>query len=109
MRKKDFGVRSCLRSVVSLEEAKSLSAYYSLMDCIHVSSPCSNGLRWCLSNLVDGRKDFRGDRFGMDAIDKIDVKPGHGRCKDQTVAVIGALWETDGEYPLELCQMVSYE
>jgi hypothetical protein len=43
----------------------------------------------------------------VDAINKLDTDSGHGGSKNQTITMVGPLWEVDGKDLLELRGIVS--
>lgn len=51
---------------------------------------------------LSGREGLVCDGGAMDCVDEGDVDVREGACKDQGVAVVGPLWEIDGEDLLEL-------
>jgi len=51
---------------------------------------------------LSGREGLICDDDAIDRVDEGDVDVREGACKDQGVAVVGPLWEIDGEDLLEL-------
>jgi len=71
------------------------------LESVHVGAPAADVAGGHFFALAGG-EGLVCDGVAMDGVDEGDVDVREGACKDQGVAVVGPLWEIDGEDLLEL-------